>query len=159
MSYQSILVALDGSSQGKIIFEKALELAKKNNAKMMLFHCLPFEQPEMAPYSDLYGQNLANFSRMMQESLVESEKDARQWLEAYRDRAIARNIQTEWTWKIGEAGKCICEIANNWNADLIVVGRRGRQGIAEVFLGSVSNYVIHRASCSVLVVQGITASE
>ncbi len=38
-------------------------------------------------------------------------------------------------------------------ADLIVLGRRGRTGLAEALLGSVSNYVLHHAPCSVLVVQ------
>jgi nucleotide-binding universal stress UspA family protein len=46
-------------------------------------------------------------------------------------------------------------VARTWNADLIVIGRRGLRGLAEMFLGSVSNHVIHHAHCSVLVVQGI----
>jgi hypothetical protein len=34
------------------------------------------------------------------------------------------------------------------------MGRRGRTGISELLLGSVSNYVTHHATCSVLIVQG-----
>jgi len=37
---------------------------------------------------------------------------------------------------------------------LVVVGRRGHSGLSELFLGSVSNYVLHRAPCSVLTIQG-----
>ncbi|RMG10302.1 MAG: universal stress protein, partial [Cyanobacteria bacterium J055] len=40
---------------------------------------------------------------------------------------------------------------------LIIVGRRGRQGIEEAVLGSVSNYVVHHAPCSVLAIQGKSA--
>lgn len=47
----------------------------------------------------------------------------------------------------------ICELARNWNADLIILGRRGRTGLSELLLGSVSNYVLHHAPCSVLTVQ------
>ena len=43
-------------------------------------------------------------------------------------------------------------MANSWQADMIIVGNRGRSGLSEFFLGSVSNYVMHHAPCSVLVV-------
>ena len=41
----------------------------------------------------------------------------------------------------------------------MVIGRRGHKNISEMFLGSVSNYVMHHAPCSVLVVQGANAVE
>ena len=44
-------------------------------------------------------------------------------------------------------------LAKDWNADLIIMGRRGLTGLSEMFLGSVSNYVVHHASCSVLLIQ------
>jgi glycosyltransferase involved in cell wall biosynthesis len=47
----------------------------------------------------------------------------------------------------------------NWDADLVVMGRRGLSGIKEMFLGSVSNYIIHHVPCSVLIVQGIANGE
>ena len=47
----------------------------------------------------------------------------------------------------------ICNAAISWQADLIIMGRRGRTGLSELFLGSVSNYVLHHAPCAVLVVQ------
>jgi len=53
----------------------------------------------------------------------------------------------------------ICELAIDWNADLIMMGRRGRSGIAEFFLGSVSNYVLHHAPCSVQIVHLPVASK
>ena len=62
-------------------------------------------------------------------------------------------IVTECNQYIGEAGRTICDTALSWGADVIIMGRRGRRGLSEFFLGSVSNYVLHHASCSVLVVQ------
>jgi nucleotide-binding universal stress UspA family protein len=158
MGYTKVLAALDGSPQTEIIFEKALEIAKNQGASLMLFHCLPFEHPDMV-YTDLYGQNLANFSRMMQEHLEQETEKTRQWMQAYCDRALQAEVPTEWDWKLGEIGQWICKLAETWDADLIVLGRRGRQGIAEMILGSVSNYVLHHAPCSVLVVQGIPYPE
>ena len=46
----------------------------------------------------------------------------------------------------------ICQRAKVWQADLIIVGSHGRTGLSELFLGSVSNYVMHHAPCSVMVI-------
>ncbi|NJN32588.1 MAG: universal stress protein [Synechococcales cyanobacterium RM1_1_8] len=54
----------------------------------------------------------------------------------------------------GRAGHLICHQAKTWEAELILLGRRGRSGLKELMLGSVSSYVMHRANCSVLVIQG-----
>jgi len=54
---------------------------------------------------------------------------------------------------MGDPGRWIRDLAHSWEADLIVLGRRGLTGVAEMFLGSVSNYIVHHVGCSVLVVQ------
>jgi nucleotide-binding universal stress UspA family protein len=61
-------------------------------------------------------------------------------------------IKTEFTQIPGNPGQTIKKIAQNWDADLIVMGSRGRTGLSELVLGSVSNYVMHHAPCSVLIV-------
>ncbi|MGP1384853.1 MAG: universal stress protein [Thainema sp.] len=43
-------------------------------------------------------------------------------------------------------------LAKNWGADLIMMGSHGRKGLNEMLLGSASNYVVHHATCSVMVV-------
>jgi nucleotide-binding universal stress UspA family protein len=54
---------------------------------------------------------------------------------------------------MGDAGRTICETAKNYSADLIVIGRNQRSVLSEIFLGSTSNYVLHHAPCSVMVIQ------
>ncbi len=51
------------------------------------------------------------------------------------------------------AGRTIVEEAQNWQADLIVVGSHGHGFWKRAFLGSTSDKVIHNAPCSVLVVR------
>jgi nucleotide-binding universal stress UspA family protein len=154
MGYQKILVALDRSSQTDAIFENALLIAKHNNAALMLFYCLPVIDPGITPYSNLYGEDLINFSQSLHEKLKQDTNEARQWLGEYCQKATEQGISAEFDYKVGEAGPLICELARTWEADLIIIGRRGLRGFAEMFLGSVSNYVIHHSRCSVLVVQG-----
>ena len=46
----------------------------------------------------------------------------------------------------------ICSEAKNEKVDLIVVGCRGQSTARRTILGSVSDYIVHHASCPVCVV-------
>jgi nucleotide-binding universal stress UspA family protein len=61
-------------------------------------------------------------------------------------------IPTKSKCQIGHPEPLIRDLAKDWNADLIVMGRRGLSSLTEVFLSSVSNYILHHASCSILIV-------
>jgi nucleotide-binding universal stress UspA family protein len=159
MGYNRILVALDRSLHSQTVFEQALEIAKQDSASLMLFHCLPLESQGISPYGNLFGEDLLNFSQVLREHLEKETEEVHQWLAGYCQRSTEQGVSTEWDWKIGNAGSWICEFAHTWNADLVVLGRRGRRGLAEMFLGSVSNYVVHHVACSVLVVQGSQSAE
>lgn len=74
-------------------------------------------------------------------------------LESYATETRARNITAEIFQNMGDAGRMICETAKNYSADLIVIGRNQRSVLSEIFLGSTSNYVLHHAPCSVMVIQ------
>lgn len=57
----------------------------------------------------------------------------------------------EVTWLSGGPARVLVEHAIRQNADLVVVGNRGRGDLASLLLGSTSHAVIHTAPCSVLV--------
>lgn len=153
MIYQKILVALDHSALSRDVFEQALAMAKSNQSRLMLFHCIPLEQNILAPYPSIYSEEMANFSRIIDERLQQEKEETQQWLAQYCAEATSQGVRTEWDWKIGEPGHHIQGLAQTWEADLIVLGRRGLKGLAEIFLGSVSSYVVHHVHCSVLLVQ------
>lgn len=155
MTYKRILVALDHSPQTEVIFTQALDLAKQEKAALMLFHCLPVENQGVGFYGDMFGRELIDFSRRMQEKLKKETDETQKWLASYCQKATDEGVATEWTCKIGDAGSAIRDLVNSWDADLVVIGRRGRRGLTEVLLGSVSNHVVHHVPCSVLVVQGV----
>ena len=54
---------------------------------------------------------------------------------------------------VGNPAKEIVEFAMNLGVDLVVAGTRGRSPAKELYLGSVSSAVAHRAPCSVLIVR------
>lgn len=160
MVFKKILVALDRSPQAPVVFEKALELVQKEASNLMILHCLSLEvQAEIAPFmGTVVGLDPTRgriLQRIHHESSQHDIEQAKEWLESYYQQATAQGIPAEFDCSVGDAGSLICDLARNWGADVIVIGRRGRGGIAEMLLGSVSNYVVHHAPCSVLVIQGL----
>jgi nucleotide-binding universal stress UspA family protein len=51
----------------------------------------------------------------------------------------------------GDPGPAICDVANKLSAEAIVMGSRGRGGLRRALLGSVSDWVVRNAPCTVIV--------
>ena len=157
--FSKILVAMDNSASSQTIFESALVLAKATEAELMLLHVLSLEE-EGTPVSPLLSS--LDYYTPVNDDIIQIYR--KQWetfenrgldlLRSRTDEATSVGVKTEFTQTPGSPGRTICELAQNWGADLIVMGRRGRSGLSELILGSVSNYVTHHAHCSVLTVQG-----
>lgn len=151
-----ILVALDRSDEiSRYVFKKALDLAKATGASLKLVHVLSVDATG--------GPNIFNLFNTPEnkQRWEEFEKPGRQLLQTLTEEAIAAGINTESYQGLGKPGHVICDTAKAWEADLIVIGRRGLSGINEMIMGSVSNYVNHYAPCSVMIVQSenLTKSE
>lgn len=157
MGFRKILVAIDKTPLGSVVFEQALELAKTQGASLKIFHCLRSE--DLGQVSSLIevgaGTYLPSYpiGEKQRAQLQQTLEQTEAWLRNYCQKAMDEGISTEFEYRLEEAGSSICDAAHTWEADLIVLGRRGRQGLAEALLGSVSNYVVHHAACSVLVIQ------
>jgi len=156
--FHKLLVAMDTSAIGKYVFDEALSLAKAINASMLLLHVLSAEEvgspsmpilPTLEYYPTVTEKNL----ELYREQKQAFERQGLELVRARADKAIAAGVSTEFTQLAGSPGRTICDLASDWGADLIVMGRRGRSGLTELILGSVSNYVLHHARCSVLTVQ------
>jgi len=70
-------------------------------------------------------------------------------------RAAKKGIQLTARTLAGDPGYDIAKFANNAKnkIDLVVIGARGRSAAKEIFLGSTSNYVLHKSKKPVLVVK------
>ncbi|NJL48006.1 MAG: universal stress protein [Leptolyngbyaceae cyanobacterium SM2_5_2] len=165
--YHKILVAVDNSPLSDTIFAQALELAQATHASLMLVHSLSGEEdgspiPIGTRLDAIYwapGTELNLEAWRAEWTRYETENLER--LRQFAARAHAAGVEAEFRQLVGSPGKAICNVAQQWGADLIVVGNRGRSGLSELVLGSVSNYVMHRAPCSVLVLKAtaITSTE
>lgn len=155
-----ILVALH-SQQSKFVFNSAVSLAKTTNATLMLLHVWSKSEAaySILPTYSYYPIVDDREYDVYQQQLAEYRQRGLDFLQNLTQEAIDNGVSTEYTQLSGNPGRMICELADNWSADLILVGSRGLQGLKEMFLGSVSNYVTHHAPCSVLIVRTNTDSE
>lgn len=157
--YRKILVAVDNSAIGNLLFQRALELAQKMSAQLLIMHGLSSEEEgsplPIPPAADeiFWASGTETNLKLWQESWQRYETESLNRLQQFAAIANGASVETEFRQVVGSPGKAICKAAHEWGADLIVVGNRGRTGLAEVVLGSVSNYVLHRAPCSVLVLR------
>ena len=156
--FAKILVAIDLSTVSESVFEKALSMAKLSQAKLMILHVLSQDERGSPILEGITG---LNYYEMVELETIKSYQ--KQWqeyvergletLKALANQAAEAGVSSEYSQLTGKPGRQICQVARDWNADLIIMGRRGYSGLNELILGSVSNYALHHAHCSVLIVQ------
>lgn len=154
--FKKILAALDLSEADGAVFESALELVIATHSQLMLLHALAGELtggptlPVSAPW-DYYALVNERTWNLYQTQWKDCEQRSLDALRRYAQQASEAGVIVEFTQTINSPGRAICRLADTWNADVIVVGSHGRTGLNELLLGSVSNYVMHHAACSVWV--------
>lgn len=137
--FKNILLAVDGSEYSHRAAEYAKSLAECYEANLLLVHVF-------AHTSDLLGYE--DF-----EKLFSKRKSAAQ---AILDKA--KEILGSTTLKVyeelidGAEAEAILKVAENHQADLIVMGTRGFGAVKGLLVGSVSRKVIHLSTCPVMVV-------
>ena len=155
--FQRILVAIDPSPISDRAFDSALSLAKATGASLAILHVLDIFDPD-SPRQSLLP--IEGFSRKVDAQI---QRDySQRWTEYVsqretllnQKRAIAQEtgVPAEIFHAYGRPETVICNMAQTQRVDVILVGSRGRKGLNEMLLGSVSNYVMHHAPCSVMVV-------
>lgn len=155
--FNKILVAIDTSETSDHVFNRAMVIAKATGAHLMLLHVLSSEE-QGSPYLPVIfsGLGYAGGDKLIENYREEWTAFANQCLELLKSRqeeAMLAGVKAEFAQHPGSPGKTICDFAHTWEADTIVIGHRGHSAISKLILGSVSNYVLHHATCSILIVQ------
>jgi nucleotide-binding universal stress UspA family protein len=157
-AFEKILVAVDLAPASKMVFAKALELARGSKATMVLLSTIApdygvgYLNPPLYPNSEAAAVTETTIKLYLERQEQERKLNL-EFLQSLAARAMQVNVAAEINQQIGDPARSICEVADTLSVDLIVVGRRGYIGLHELLMNSVSNYVLHHAPCSVLVVQ------
>jgi nucleotide-binding universal stress UspA family protein len=156
---QKILIAIDDSSESAKILAAALPLAENNRGQILLLHVLnPFTPHGFkTAASPLIGGILPIIDDVAIKQYLDEwkkyEQQGMERLQSYAQQANDRGIKNEVLQAYGDSGPMICETAKKWSADLIVMGRNQKSKLNELLLGSTSNYVLHNAFSSVMVIR------
>lgn len=133
-----ILLATDLTPTSREATERAIDMAARLDARLLIVNVLEKRRVSGNGTHDRVDQ-----ARLEREShLVDVVRTA-------RDGGVTAEFLV---WD-GDAGASIAEAAEAEEADLVVVGTRGRSGAERMFLGSVSDHVVRHAACPVLVVR------
>ena len=139
-NYKKILVPLDSSKKTNYVLAEAINIAKQYDASIVALYILPF-----SPLS--YRDNIIAQEKMHEE--------AKENLAKVKETAKKNSVASQTKILKGHPGKLISNFANQKKngIDLIVIGSRDLGGFKEMFLGSVSNFVVHKSKVSTMVVK------
>lgn len=145
MTFKRIVLATDGSPDANRAREYAAELAKLQPGTHIDVVTVA------RPFDHLYDYH---YNPGHYEALMNAQRDAAAALANEVAETLRKTGATvETVVETGNPVELIPEIAARRNADLIVMGSRGLSGLKSWLLGSVSDGVMHRAKCPVLIVK------
>lgn len=143
MSLKKILVAVDDSPFAQRAAKIAIELAEAVKAEIAFVHVFD----AAATPAGAWGFPADRISAM-------SELQGKRLLKKFRDSVpgkLASRSRVQDFLESGSAASSIVAVAKKWRADLIVMGSHGRGKAKGILMGSVSQDVLSKAPCPILV--------
>jgi len=140
---ETLLVGVDFSEPSDRAFEMARDLAQRTRARIHLVHA--FHVPVQGPLPDMVI--------FPPDSLMSYRDAATRSLQKMLDKLAAAGVEGHLHLAPGAPAGVIEDTARAVGADLVVVGTRGRSGLAHVLLGSTAERVLRGAPCPVLTVR------
>lgn len=145
--YKKILVPIDGSNTSNRALDSALELAKAFGSSLRLVHVIE-ETAYLTGYDPLGGYT-GDLIGIMQESGTKLLAEAMARVQAAGVPADSMLFD-----KLGERlAETVAKAAQDWGAELIVLGTHGRRGVGRLLMGSGAELIIRLAPVPVLVVR------
>lgn len=144
--FARIVVGTDGSDTAKVAVEQATDLAKKVGARLDL----------VSAYEPVPGSRLREERQEVPSDIahtVSPSEDVEALLSETAARVQKDGVEVATFARQGDPADAILDVAEEQNADLIIVGNKGMTGAKRFLLGSVPNKVSHHAPCSVLIVR------
>ena len=147
--FNRILLAVDDTPCTAKAIDYAKDLVREFHSSIALVTVVPPTSPASYGADPLLGQQpivVSEVSEIQQDTAQRYLKSISPEFEGARDIFLFN--------KVGNIRDEILNTAAEWTADLIVMGSNGRTGFEHFISGSVSESVIRKASCPVLVIPG-----
>jgi nucleotide-binding universal stress UspA family protein len=144
--FGSIVVGTDGSNTAGEAVRQATELARSLGAKVYL----------VSAYEPVPEGRLRDERQQVPDDLqwmVNPREDVEETLQEGAASLEGQGVEVETLAREGDPADAILDVAEEKNADLIVVGNKGMTGAKRFLLGSVPNKVSHHAPCSVMIIR------
>lgn len=139
MHIKKILVPLDGSKSSFKGLDEAIYLARQCNATITGLHIVP-----------IYPKKLGDLVSPLKISAFD---DAKKLMDKAEVICAQNGILFHKKITMGDTKSDISVFAKQNKFDMIILGARGLGSVKELFLGSVSNAVVHKSKVPVLVVK------
>ncbi len=133
-----ILVGTDGSDTASQAVAHAAGIAAAAGAELLILCAYPSPKPDAG--STFGPGGMSPGPEIARSVLADAEK------------RLAGSAKVRTLMREGDPADALCDVAEEEQADLIVIGNRGMTGAKRYMLGSVPNNVSHHAPCSVLIV-------
>ena len=139
---KKIIIPVDFSEHSEYALRTAAKLAKKYDAELLALHMLEMSDIMLSASDGLQNQKAAFFLQL-----------AEQRFEKFLDKDYLEDVKLTPIIKHFKVFSEVNDVALQHNADLIVMGSHGTNGIAEFFVGSNTERVVRNANIPVLVVK------
>jgi nucleotide-binding universal stress UspA family protein len=159
LSYQRIVVPLDGSELAARALIHAETLATLANARLVLIQVVPSSAmlvSETTMSSTGLGLPTVDpfFSAAQYDSIEDTLNDeAQAILNEAAAPLRARNLQVDTVILMGAPADAILTYATQEKADMIVMSTHGRSGLSRLVYGSVAEAILRRAPCPILLIR------
>ena len=141
-NYQHLLLAIDYSTETRVIAAKAKALALGYQAKLSIIHVLDNIPMPDTPYGTVIPLSTPADNLLLEEERLKFN----QWCDKF-------DIEFNQRWLVwGIPKQAITEFASQQQVDLIITGSHARHGLG-LLMGSTANSVLHHAVCDILAVR------
>ncbi len=140
--FRKVLVAIDGSSQSRLALSTAIDVAKVWKAEIHAAYVI-----EIGLFSSLPVDNTWE----VMYSLLD--KEGKEILDNAVATGVKAGVPLKTHLRQGHAGQELLNLAEELDADLIVLGSLGKSGIERLLIGSVSSFVVTNSPVTTMVVR------
>jgi len=135
---QNIILTVDGSEQSRRAAEFGIELAKNLGARITLIHAI-----ESYLFEDMLAMTPGSAADMAKPIYESIRSTVEEYMQNKMELCDQYGVPCDKVIRIGHPVSEVVNLADELNADLIIMGSHGRGRISGSMLGSVSYGVVH----------------